>query len=219
MTKFYFIRHGKTQWNLEGRYQGANGDSPLLEESYTDIKYLSEFLQDIKFDKVFSSPLKRAQVTAETLINDMGINIPIITYDELREFNLGIMEGEKFKDVESKFPGLIWAFRNSPEDYDETIINGESFQDVIKRTNKLIKSIAKDSTGDENYIVVSHGAALVAMIKSLANEKLNDLRKDGGLSNTSVTTMETDDYGESFELLDWNNTQFLHKKKDVTDTI
>lgn len=38
--KFYFVRHGKTQWNLEGRFQGANGDSPLLEESVHDLEKL-----------------------------------------------------------------------------------------------------------------------------------------------------------------------------------
>ena len=32
--KFYFVRHGKTQWNLEGRFQGANGDSPLLRNPF-----------------------------------------------------------------------------------------------------------------------------------------------------------------------------------------
>lgn len=36
--KFYFIRHGKTLWNLEGRFQGASGDSPLLEESIETLK-------------------------------------------------------------------------------------------------------------------------------------------------------------------------------------
>ncbi|MGR3741951.1 histidine phosphatase family protein [Companilactobacillus sp. DQM5] len=219
MTKFYFIRHGKTQWNLEGRYQGAHGDSSLLDESFEDIKHLSAFLRNIEFTKVYSSPLKRARITAETLIEDLKQEIPIVICDELREFDLGIMEGEKFKDMESKYPELILAFRNSPKDYHHEIVDGESFDEVISRTNRLIKDIAKDSDGSENYIVVSHGAALVAMIKSLIGEKLADLRKDGGLSNTSVTTVQTKNFGETFELLDWNNTSFLNKKKDPTDTI
>ena len=48
--KFYFVRHGKTQWNLEGRFQGAHGDSPLLEESIRDLEKLGDYLKDIKFD-------------------------------------------------------------------------------------------------------------------------------------------------------------------------
>lgn len=53
--KFYFVRHGKTQWNLEGRFQGANGDSPLLEESVHDLEKLGDYLQDVKFDAVFQA--------------------------------------------------------------------------------------------------------------------------------------------------------------------
>ena len=50
MTRFYFVRHGKTVWNLEGRYQGARGDSPLLPESYQDIKSLAQFLRPQHID-------------------------------------------------------------------------------------------------------------------------------------------------------------------------
>jgi Fructose-2,6-bisphosphatase len=43
MTKLFFIRHGRTKWNLEGRYQGAHGDSPLLTESLHEIEELVVF--------------------------------------------------------------------------------------------------------------------------------------------------------------------------------
>lgn len=56
--KLYFVRHGKTLWNLEGRFQGANGDSPLLESSKDDLRQLARELQDISFDAIYSSDLK-----------------------------------------------------------------------------------------------------------------------------------------------------------------
>ena len=37
MTRLFFVRHGKTEWNLEGRYQGAHGDSPLLPQSLEEM--------------------------------------------------------------------------------------------------------------------------------------------------------------------------------------
>ena len=58
--KLYFVRHGKTQWNLEGRFQGANGDSPLLETSIEELHLLGKNMAHIKFDKIFSSDLPRA---------------------------------------------------------------------------------------------------------------------------------------------------------------
>ena len=64
MTKVYLIRHGKTQWNLESRYQGANGDSPLLDQSYKEIELLAQSLMDVPLNHIYASPLKRARVTA-----------------------------------------------------------------------------------------------------------------------------------------------------------
>ncbi|WP_032796977.1 histidine phosphatase family protein, partial [Streptococcus sobrinus] len=45
--RLFFVRHGKTQWNLEGRFQGSKGDSPLLEESVENLKKLGHYLSAI----------------------------------------------------------------------------------------------------------------------------------------------------------------------------
>lgn len=60
----YFVRHGKTQWNLQSRYQGAGGDSPLLPESYKEMKELAKYYYNVKFERIYASPIKRARVTA-----------------------------------------------------------------------------------------------------------------------------------------------------------
>lgn len=87
--KCYFVRHGKTQWNLEGRFQGANGDSPLLKESIHDLEKLGDYLQDISFDAVFSSDLKRAKDTCQ-IIMSRNQHPQTITFEPaLREWHLG----------------------------------------------------------------------------------------------------------------------------------
>lgn len=45
--KLYFVRHGRTLWNQEGRFQGASGDSPLLPESIETLKRLGQYLEEI----------------------------------------------------------------------------------------------------------------------------------------------------------------------------
>ena len=70
--QIYFVRHGKTEWNLQKRFQGAHGDSPLLKQSLTDIQKLSSFLGNTKFAGIYSSPLKRARTTAERHAKDRG---------------------------------------------------------------------------------------------------------------------------------------------------
>ena len=47
--QIYFVRHGKTEWNLASRFQGGHGDSPLLPQSLEDIKKLGHHLQGTKF--------------------------------------------------------------------------------------------------------------------------------------------------------------------------
>ena len=69
----YVVRHGQTDWNLEGRFQGRI-DIPLNEKGKSQAKKTKEKLEGIKFDKVFSSPLKRALETAK-IITDEPIDI------------------------------------------------------------------------------------------------------------------------------------------------
>lgn len=215
--ELYFVRHGKTEWNLEGKYQGGHGDSPLLPESLHDISLLAKRLQDTEIDHMYSSPLPRAKTTAETLIKDLNRQIPFTVVRDLREFDLGIMEGRKFSELENEMPEVIYAFRHDPANYDNDLIRGESFKRVAERTTKAVKQIVKDNHGQGSVVIVSHGAALVTLIQSLLGTKIADIRKNGGLSNTSLTHLRYND-GE-FSLVKWNETSYLDKKLDSSDTI
>ena len=77
--KLYFVRHGKTEWNLEGRLQGAKGDSPLLEESIEQVRELGHYLSDTHFDLVFSSDLPRAKKTTELIIESQKARLRLPT--------------------------------------------------------------------------------------------------------------------------------------------
>jgi len=215
--ELYFVRHGKTEWNLEGKYQGGHGDSPLLPESLHDISLLAKRLQDIKIDHMYSSPLPRAKTTAETLIKDLKRHIPLTVVRDLREFDLGIMEGRKFSELENEMPEVIYAFRNKPADYDYDLIRGESFEKVAERTTKAVKKIVSENNDNGNIVIVSHGAALVTMIQSLLGAKITEIRRNGGLSNTSLTHLRFED--GKFKLIKWNETGYLDKKLESSDTI
>lgn len=218
MTKVYLIRHGKTQWNLESRYQGANGDSPLLKDSYREIELLASSLRRIPFEHAYTSPLKRARVTAQALLNHLNPEIPLTIDSRLKEFNLGKMEGMHFEDVAAKWPEVLKNFRHHPDKYDESLVEGESFLEVIARFRAAIEEYCRQYPNG-NILVISHGAALNAAINALIGTPLAHLKDRGGLSNTSTTVLTTND-GRHFELEKWNDTSYLHKSKvDPTDTI
>ena len=215
--ELYFVRHGKTEWNLEGKYQGGHGDSPLLDESLHDISLLAKRLKDVDIDHMYTSPLPRAKTTAETLIKDLHRQIALTVVDGLREFDLGIMEGRKFSELELEMPEVIYAFRNEPKDYDYSLIRGESFEQVAKRTTEAVGEIVSENNGQGNVVIVSHGAALVTLIQSLLGTSVKDIRKDGGLSNTSLTHLQYKN--GQYKLIEWNETGYLHKKLESSDTI
>lgn len=218
MTKLYLIRHGKTEWNLAGRYQGANGNSPLLPQSHQDILRLAAYLKDHDFAAVYTSPLLRAKETATELVAALNPVIPIVEEPQLREVNLGKLEGMYFTDAQARWPRLIDDFHHHADRYNAELINGESFEAVIERMKAVFEKIAQ-AHPDEAVLVVSHGAALNAGINGALGSDLVHLKDRGGLSNTSTTILETLDGGQTFSLLDWNNTAYLTRATDPTDTI
>lgn len=204
--KLYFIRHGKTEWNLEMRFQGASGDSPLLETSIDELKRLGKHLSNVKFDKIYSSDLPRACHSAEIIQSENQHQIDIIPTPELREWSLGHLEGREIASAKAAYPQQMWAFRHDLSQFDHQLFGAESVDQTTQRTISFVKSLkGKDF---QNVLIVGHGANLTASIRRLLGYETSLLRKDGGLANASVTILETDDF-DSFKLLTWNNLDYL----------
>lgn len=206
--KLYFVRHGRTVWNLEGRFQGAGGDSPLLPESIDTLKKLGQYLKDISFDKIYSSDLPRAVKSAEIIQSQLTNPCPLESVPDLREWHLGKLEGLKIATLNAIYPQQIQAFRTNLAKFDTTMFEAESLYSTIQRTTQFIKSLKDSKT--EQLLLVGHGANLTASIRTLLGYNEAHLRKNGGLANASLTIIETDDF-EKFTLKTWNDTSYQRK--------
>lgn len=206
--KLYFVRHGRTVWNIEGRFQGAGGDSPLLPESIDTLKKLGQYLKDISFDKIYSSDLPRAVKSAEIIQSQLTNPCPLESVPDLREWHLGKLEGLKIATLNAIYPQQIQAFRTNLAKFDTTMFEAESLYSTIQRTTQFIKSLKDSKT--EQLLLVGHGANLTASIRTLLGYNEALLRKNGGLDNASLTILETDDF-KKFTLKKWNDTSY-HKK-------
>ena len=206
--KLYFVRHGRTVWNLEGRFQGAGGDSPLLPESIDTLKKLGQYLKDISFDKIYSSDLLRAVKSAEIIQSQLTNPCPLESVPDLREWHLGKLEGLKIATLNAIYPQQIQAFRTNLAKFDTTMFEAESLYSTTQRTTQFIKSLKDSKT--EQLLLVGHGANLTASIRTLLGYNEALLRKNGGLDNASLTILETDDF-KKFTLKKWNDTSY-HKK-------
>ncbi|MCY7080794.1 histidine phosphatase family protein [Streptococcus oralis] len=206
--KLYFVRHGRTVWNLEGRFQGASGDSPLLSESIDILKQLGQHLKKIHFDTIYSSDLPRAVKSAEIIQSQLQSPCPLKSIPDLREWQLGKLEGLKIATLNAIYPQQIKAFRSNLAQFDTKMFEAESLYSTTHRTIQFIKSL-KGSTA-ENILIVGHGANLTASLRTLLGYKEAHLRKEGGLANASLTVLETENF-ETFTLERWNDTSYQEK--------
>jgi len=144
----YFVRHGATSWNenrdengnKNPRYQGRK-DLSLNEKGIAQAKDVAQKLKDLKFDKVFCSPLKRAKETCEIICNDN-----IIFDDRIIERDFGELTGKTKKDFD--YAGF-WNL-SGKQDY-----NGvETIKDVEKRVFNFLDELKENK--NENILVVAH---------------------------------------------------------------
>ena len=112
--KLYITRHGKTKWNIEGRFQGVK-DSPLVESGIRDANDLREYIKDLKFKKIYTSPLGRAKQTAKIVFKDCDLNI--IEEKRISEMNFGVFEGMKKDDIDKQYHELYDNLWNHPEKF------------------------------------------------------------------------------------------------------
>ena len=206
--KLYFVRHGRTLWNLEGRFQGASGDSPLLPESIDVLQQLGQYLKEVPFDTIYSSDLPRAVKSAEIIQSQLQTPCPLKSIPDLREWQLGKLEGSKIATLNAIYPQQIKAFRSNLAQFDTKMFEAESLYSTTKRTIQFIKSLKESKA--ERILIVGHGANLTASLRTLLGYKEAHLRKNGGLANASLTILDTEDF-ETFTLERWNDTSYQRK--------
>ncbi len=199
-TEIYIVRHGQTEWNIEKRYQGS-GDSPLTERGINQAKALNEYLKDIKFDCIYSSPSNRAKHTAQ-LVTGKPLS-EIITIDDFREIGLGKWEGKLYSEMENESSELYNGFWNAPHLYKPK--DSESFTDLTNRTFPAFLSIVKQNTG-KRILIVSHAAASMSILNKIENRPLEKFWEKM-LHQTSVSLVEMID--EKFNVLKYGDTTHL----------
>lgn len=101
MTTLILIRHGQTDWNVEGRWQGQ-ADSLLNERGREEARRTARALRRFEFAALYSSDLRRAIETAQIIAVRMALQI--IPELRLREIHLGVWQGMLSTDIQAKYP-------------------------------------------------------------------------------------------------------------------
>jgi broad specificity phosphatase PhoE len=170
--KICLLRHGETDWNLQGRCQGVT-DLDLNETGVRQARGVGAFLSKEKIDAVYSSNLKRATQTAHAISKHHGLEVKVRS--DLREMDHGIFEGLTFKEIRANYPEFIGPWREQPAHL--PVPGGECIADVEKRTWKGIEEIERSHPSYASVVVVSHQFPIVTVLCRITGTPLNDYRR------------------------------------------
>jgi broad specificity phosphatase PhoE len=158
MTKLCLVRHGQTDWNLQGRYQGQS-DVPLNQIGLAQAHTLVRQLQGQTFAAIYSSDLKRAGETA--LIIADAMHLPVNFEARLREINQGEWEGQLVDKIRARYENL-WQMR-SVDPAGLRPPGGETVSELAERLQAALDEIAHLHPG-LSVLIVSHGLALATVL-------------------------------------------------------
>jgi broad specificity phosphatase PhoE len=111
MTTLVLIRHGQTDWNAEGRWQGQ-ADQPLNEVGCGQACQAADYLRQFGFNALYSSDLRRAFETAQIIGHELGLDV--VAEPRLREINLGRWQGMQVAEIQAQYPEEFRRWREQP---------------------------------------------------------------------------------------------------------
>ena len=193
LRKLVLLRHGESIWNFENRFTGWT-DVDLTKKGLQEAKYSGEILnkEEIKFDLVYTSVLKRAILTTKICLKNMNLlNVPIIYDWHLNERHYGALQGLNKKETAAKFgadqvqiwrrsydtppPPLKLNDKRHPR-FDKLYNNvnksnlpsSESLKDTESRFLPFWrKEICPNINNGKNVLIVAHGNSLRSLIKNI----------------------------------------------------
>ncbi|QAA34834.1 alpha-ribazole phosphatase [Clostridium manihotivorum] len=161
LMKLIFIRHGETEANNKGIYQGTC-DYPLSNNGIIQNINLKSKLGQMNINKVYYSSLKRAKVTADMVFDFSKEDIKFLEEPAFNEIDFGKWEGKDYRYIDLNYHD---EFQNFIKDYRTFMFpEGESFKAFYSRVSLGIEKIISESKGEEIVAVVAHGGTIRAAI-------------------------------------------------------
>ena len=159
---FYIFRHGETLLNAQARIQGSGMDVELNEVGKAQALTLAQKLKSYDLEVIFSSPLKRAMQTAQTVAE--VCHCPVLVEDDLRECFYGNAEGLSIAEVKQKYADVYANWAN-PNFWDIAYPEGETKKAALERVWKQIEELAE--TPYKTMGVAIHGGTMGSLLNYL----------------------------------------------------
>lgn len=190
--KLYLIRHGETDWNVQGRMQGQT-DIALNQNGIDLARVTAQGMADIPFDLCITSPLKRARQTAEIILE--GKDVPVTEDARISELCFGSWEGLGCRRENYEVPVPIEQFRKFYTDplHFVPAKDGETIAALCKRTEQFWKELlGNEAYRDKTILIATHGCAVRAILRNVY-ENQTDYWHGRVPANCAVNIVEVTD--------------------------
>ena len=171
MTTLWLVRHGQTDWNISGRWQGSSAFAPGLNDLWrAQALAVRDQLNGEHFSAIYSSDLLRARQTAGLIAEARGL--PVLLEPRFGEINLGKWEGMLSADIAAQYPHELDERRRDPLYFRPP--GGESPCEVAVRVLAALREITQKYPQD-SILIVSHGVSLSVIICSAENYPMAEI--------------------------------------------
>ena len=154
----FLIRH--TSVAVKAGICYGQSDVEVANSFEEEKKQVAAHIENIQFDKIYSSPLTRCKLIAESLFDKREI-----VFDErLKELNFGNWELKSWDDIYADPKGKVWMdnYQTLPT------LNGESYPEMVKRISAFLEELKKEA--QKSVVIVAH-AGVIRIFKSLIENK------------------------------------------------
>ena len=159
MVRVILVRHGETEWNRLHQIQGSNSDTSLNKTGRQQVKSLALRLKKEPIQAIYCSPLERALETARAIASHHRLEVHL--EPDLKEFNLGELEGIKIEDLDKSYRETLFITREG--NIFPRVPGGESLKEVQQRAwGAIQRIISRYSEGE--IVIVSHYFVLLTIL-------------------------------------------------------
>ena len=203
--KLVLVRHGETDWNKQGKFQGIQ-DIELNARGLSQAKETAKAVVEWQHSVVYSSPLKRTMQVAQEISRLSGMAVKEVP--GVQELSLGDLEGVTGEEMRNDWPEMYAGWRDDPASV--SMPNGETLLELQNRAwsalVKLEQAHLQSEKQDEALILVSHNFAIRSLIGKILGMPLSSFHAMT-LSLSSICTVEIDQRGRRMST--FNSTAHL----------
>lgn len=159
MPRLLLVRHGQSEWNADGRWQGQ-ADPPLSDLGRLQARAAGATIGAV--DAIVASPLERAHHTAVAISESVGVG-PVLVVDDLMERHAGEWQGLTRAQIDAQYPGYLedrGEHRRRPPGWEDDDV-------LLERVLRALATILTELDGADDVVAVTHGGVIYALERHL----------------------------------------------------